>query len=57
MNGDEYEVLVKPNRTLLELIRAELNLTGAKGACDEEQFGACTVIMEGKQEANRPHFY
>jgi len=48
VNGDEYEVLVKPNMTLLELIREELNLTGTKEACDEGQCGACTVIMEGK---------
>ena len=48
VNGDEYEVLVKPNMTLLELIREELDLTGTKEACDEGQCGACTVIMEGR---------
>lgn len=48
VNGDGYEVLVKPNMTLLELIREELNLTGTKEACDEGQCGACTVIMEGR---------
>src|SRR4030042_6553823 len=48
VNGDEYEVLVKQNMTLLELIREELDLTGTKEACDEGQCGSCTVIMEGR---------
>lgn len=48
VNGDLYELLVKPNMTLLELLREELNLTGTKEACDEGQCGACTVILEDK---------
>jgi len=48
VNGETYEVAVEPRRTLLEVLRNDLNLTGAKNACDTGDCGACTVIMEGK---------
>lgn len=34
VNGGEYEVAVGPHRTLLEVLREELSLTGAKEGCD-----------------------
>ncbi|MFH1335442.1 MAG: (2Fe-2S)-binding protein, partial [Candidatus Zixiibacteriota bacterium] len=37
-----------PRRTLLEVLRDNLGLTGAKEACDTGDCGACTVIIEGK---------
>ena len=48
VNGVTYEVTIEPRRTLLEVLRDNLNLTGAKKACDTGDCGACTVIMDGK---------
>ncbi|MBI5323830.1 MAG: molybdopterin-dependent oxidoreductase [Ignavibacteriae bacterium] len=48
VNGQDYEVAVKPNTTLLDLIREELRLTGTKKGCEQGDCGACTVIMNGK---------
>jgi len=48
INGQSVEVRVKPWRTLLELIREDLNLTGTKEGCGHGECGSCTVIMDGK---------
>ncbi len=48
VNGDSYEVAIDPQRTLLEVLREELGLTGAKEGCDLGECGNCTVIMDGK---------
>ncbi|HOE18668.1 MAG TPA: (2Fe-2S)-binding protein [Syntrophorhabdaceae bacterium] len=48
VNGKEYELQVRPWATLLEVIRDDLGLTGAKEGCGEGECGACTVIMDGK---------
>lgn len=48
INGDSYEVAVEPWRTLLEVIRDTIGLTGTKRGCDEGDCGACTVLMGGK---------
>jgi len=48
VNGEVYEVAVKPNVTLLDLIRDELGLTGTKKGCDEGGCGSCTVLLDGK---------
>ena len=48
VNGKPYEVAVKPWRTLLELIREDLKLTGTKEGCSQGECGSCTVIMGGK---------
>lgn len=48
VNGKDYEVSVPPWRTLLEVIREELGLTGTKEGCGLGECGACTVIMDGK---------
>lgn len=47
VNGEDCEVLVPPSATLLEVLREELGLTGAKEGCDEGTCGACTVLVEG----------
>jgi carbon-monoxide dehydrogenase small subunit len=48
VNGETYEVAIQPWRTLLEVLRNEIGLTGVKRGCDEGDCGACTVIMDGK---------
>ena len=48
VNGDEYSVLVKPNMTLLDLLREELDLTGSKKSCELGDCGACTILLDGK---------
>ncbi len=48
VNGESYQVAVEPQRTLLEVLREQLGLTGAKEACDSGDCGACTVILDGQ---------
>ncbi len=48
VNGADYRLKVKSHWTLLDVLRRELGLTGAKKFCDRGSCGACTVIMEGK---------
>ena len=48
VNGDDYELSIPPWRTLLEVLREDLNLTGTKRSCQEGQCGACTVLSDGQ---------
>jgi carbon-monoxide dehydrogenase small subunit len=48
VNGENYEILVEPDDTLLDAIREKVGLTGCKHGCDDGKCGACTVIMDGK---------
>jgi carbon-monoxide dehydrogenase small subunit len=48
VNGQTYEVETKPWRTLAEVLRDQLNLTGTKISCAEGHCGACTVIINGR---------
>jgi len=48
VNGKLYSLAVEPNRTLLEVLREDLGLTGAREACDTGGCGACTVLVSGK---------
>lgn len=48
VNGKFYSLMVDPNRTLLEVLREDLSLTGAKEACDSGGCGACTVLIDGR---------
>ena len=48
LNGQHHELEVKPWRTLLEMIREDLKLTGTKEGCGHGECGSCTVIMGGK---------
>jgi carbon-monoxide dehydrogenase small subunit len=48
VNGEEFEVLTEVHKTLLEVLREDLRLTGTKRGCDLGTCGACTVLIEGK---------
>ncbi len=47
INGDIYELAIEPHRTLLEVLRENLQLTGTKKSCEIGTCGACTVLMNG----------
>jgi aerobic carbon-monoxide dehydrogenase small subunit len=47
VNDDEHAITTYPNRTLLEVLRDDLNLTGTKESCGEGVCGACTVLLDG----------
>lgn len=48
VNGLPYKMEVEPRRTLLELIREDLELTGTKEGCGMGECGTCTVLLDGK---------
>ena len=48
VNGDTYNLFIEPWRTLNEVLREDLNLTGTKLGCGSGDCGACTVMVEGK---------
>ncbi len=52
VNGKLHSLMVDPNRTLLEVLREDLGLTGAKEACDKGTCGSCTVLLDGKPVAS-----
>ena len=48
VNGAEHSIQVQPGRTLLELLRYDLGLTGAKCGCEDANCGVCTVLFNGQ---------
>ena len=48
VNGDQHDVAVWPNETLVEVLRDRLELTGTKMGCGEGACGTCTVLVEGR---------
>lgn len=48
VNGQRASLRVPPHRTLLDALREDLGLMGAKRGCDEGTCGACTVIVDGR---------
>lgn len=48
VNGQKRSLDVKPNQTLLDVLRENLGLTGAKKGCGEGKCGSCTVLMDGR---------
>jgi carbon-monoxide dehydrogenase small subunit len=49
VNGQEKTISTPPDRPLLEVLREDLQLTGAHYGCGEGQCGACTVLVDGKR--------
>ena len=47
VNGEPCTVAAEPHRTLLEVLREELGLTGTKHGCELGECGACTVLIDG----------
>ena len=47
VNGEAFDLYLPPNRTLLEVLREELELTGTKEGCGEGVCGGCTVLCNG----------
>jgi len=47
INGQDRQVETAPDRMLLNVLRDDLDLTGAKYGCGEGQCGACTVLVDG----------
>ncbi len=48
VNEEEYSIWIEPWRLLLEVLRDELHLTGAKQGCNSGYCGVCTVLIDGK---------
>ena len=48
VNDERFELEVPANRTLLDVLRDELGLTGTKQGCGNGECGACTVLLEGE---------
>jgi aerobic carbon-monoxide dehydrogenase small subunit len=47
INGESHDVLVDPARTLLDVLRVDLGLTGTKENCLDAECGVCTVLLDG----------
>jgi carbon-monoxide dehydrogenase small subunit len=48
INGQDTEFLCEPRHSLLEVLRDELRLTGAKEGCNNGNCGACNVVLDGR---------
>jgi len=50
VNGEEHEVSFLPHKTLLEVLREDLGLTGTKHGCELGECGTCTILLDGEPQ-------
>src|SRR5207249_4178293 len=48
INGEEYDLVAPVHKTLLEVLREELDLTGTKHGCELGECGTCAVLVDGE---------
>src|SRR5438105_15913096 len=48
VNGEAHELFVDASRSLLDVVRNEVGLTGSKEGCDDSECGACMMLLDGK---------
>jgi carbon-monoxide dehydrogenase small subunit len=48
LNGEQTEVAFAPHKTLLEVLREDMNLTGTKHGCELGECGTCAVLVDGR---------
>jgi aerobic-type carbon monoxide dehydrogenase small subunit (CoxS/CutS family) len=50
VNGEDVEILVPVHKTLLEVLREDMGLTGTKHGCELGECGTCTVLVDGRPQ-------
>jgi len=48
VNGEDHDLAAAPHKTLLEVLREEMGLTGTKHGCELGECGTCTVLIDGR---------